>query len=135
MTLIPYEKPFAIMRSGMFRDFFKEGFASSPIIKADVKEKDDGYVVEAEMPGVKKEDVTLICEKDVLTISAKTSAEKTEEKENYVRKERFAGEARRSFVLENIDEENIAAKLEDGVLYVTLPKLKPEKSERKIEIE
>ena len=136
MALIPYERQFTALNNGFLKDFFGErfAFAAGPLVKTDVKETDEAFIVEAEMPGVKKEDVTLVCEKGILTISAKTSEEKTEEKENYVRKERFSGEAKRSFALKNINEEEISAKLEDGVLYVTLPKKEQDK-EKRIEIE
>ncbi|MDD5018318.1 MAG: Hsp20/alpha crystallin family protein [Eubacteriales bacterium] len=131
MTLVPYEK--LAFGGGLLRDFFGERALFGSVMKADVKETKDAFIVEAEMPGVKKEDVTLICENGVLTISAKISDEKNEEKENYVRKERVTGEVKRSFALRKIDEENIAAKFEDGILYVTLPKKEPE--EKHIDIE
>jgi HSP20 family protein len=129
MTLVRYERPF-----GMLRDFFGEGWLA-PAMKTDIKETENAYVVEAEMPGVKKENVELVCEDGVLTISAKANEEKTEEKEGYIRRERVSGEMTRRFELENIDEENISAKMEDGVLFVTLPKKAPEKNEKKIAIE
>ncbi len=129
MKLVRYQRPV-----GFLRDFFGEGY-TLPALKADIKDTEEAYIVEAEMPGIKKENIELICEEGVLIISAKTQEEKTEEKDNYVRKERVSGSIARRFALDGIDEENISAKLEDGILYVTLPKKAPEKNEKHIEIE
>lgn len=129
MTLVKYQRPF-----GMLNDFFCET-PFAPAMKADVKETENAYIVEAELPGVKKENIELVCEEGVLAITAKAAEEKAEEKENYVRKERYSSEMTRRFELEGIDEENISAKMEDGVLYVTLPKKAPEKNEKHIAIE
>jgi HSP20 family protein len=129
MTLVRYERPL-----GMLRDFFGDG-CFAPAMKTDIRETEGAYVVEAEMPGVKKDSVELLCENGVLTITAKANEEKTEEKEGYVRRERTSGEMTRRFELENIDEENISAKMEDGILYVTLPKSAPENNEKRIMIE
>lgn len=134
MKLVPYQRN--LFGSGLFNDFFSDEatFDAAPI-KADVKETDEAYIVEAEIPGVKKEDVTLVCEKGILTITSSTSRENTQEKDGYIRKERFIGEAKRSFRLKDIEEESISAKLEEGILYVTLPKREIKKEERQIEIE
>lgn len=129
MTLVKYQRPF-----GFLNDFFSEA-PFVPAIKADVKETENAYIVEAELPGVKKENVELVCEEGVLSITARAAEEKTEEKAEYVRKERFSSEMTRRFELEGIDSENISAKMEDGILYVTLPKKEPEKNEKHITIE
>ena len=134
MTLVPYKRQFAAFGDDFFKDFFGERVTAPRVMKTDIKETDEAYIVEAEMPGVKKEDVALICRDGVLTISVKTKEEKTEEKDNYVRKERMTGEMRRSFALKDINEEDISAKLDDGVLSVTLPK-KEEEKDRHIEID
>jgi HSP20 family protein len=129
MTLVKYERPF-----GMLRDFFGEGYFA-PAMKTDIKETEGAYVVEAEMPGVKKENVELICENGVLTITAKANEEKTEEKQGYVRRERVSGEMTRRFELHDIDEASISAKMEDGILFVTLPKKADVNNEKRIMIE
>jgi HSP20 family protein len=130
MKLVPYTRQFAFSND-MLKDFW--GYTPAPVIKTDIKETDEAYVVEAELPGVKKENVALMCKEGVLTIAVKTSEEKTEENDSYIRKERVTGEAKRSFVLKDIKEEEISAKMEDGILYVTLPKKVAE--DKKIEIE
>jgi len=129
MTIIKSIRPF-----GFLNEFFCEApFFSA--MKADVKETENSYIVEAELPGVKKENVELICEEGVLTITAKAAAENADEKARYLRRERNTAEIARRFEISGIDEENITAKLEDGVLYVTLPKKAPEKNEKHITIE
>ena len=103
------------------------------MMMADIREKENEYVVEAEMPGVKKEDIELVCENGVLTISAKTNQEKTKEEDHYIQRERVTGEYYRSFALKDIDEDNINAKLEEGMLYITLPKKVIKKEDKHIE--
>ena len=128
MTLIRYERPF-----GLLRELFGES-AFVPAMKTDIKETETAYIVEAELPGVKKENVELICEKGVLTITVKTAEEVTEQKEQYVRRERITAGFGRSFEIEGIDESGISAKIEEGVLLVTLPK-KASEEEKHIAIE
>lgn len=123
MTLVRYERPYGLL-GNFFGDF------AVPSMKTDIKETEDAYIVEAEMPGVKKENVELVCEKGILTIIAKANGEKTEEKEGYIRRERMAGEMTRRFELEDIDEEKISAKMEEGILTVTLPKSAESKEKR-----
>lgn len=123
MTLVRYERPF-----GLLKDFFTD--FSVPAMKTDIKETQDAYIVEAEMPGVKKENVELVCENGVLTITAKTNEENTQEKAGYIRRERVTGEMVRRFEIPEIDEEKISAKMEDGVLSVTLPKSEAGKEKR-----
>ena len=134
MKLVPYQRQF--LGNSFFKDFFGDDFVFAPgaVIKADIKETDTGYVVEAEMPGVKKEDVTLVCEKGVLTITATKGEEKEENKDGYVRRERYSGTTKRSFALKDIREDEISAKLEDGILSVSLPK-REEAETKKIDIE
>lgn len=127
MTLVRYERPL-----GLLRDFF--GDFTVPAMKTDIKETEEAFIVEAEMPGVKKENIELVCEKGVLTISANTNEEKTEESAGYIRRERACGSMIRRFEIADIDEESISAKMEDGILTVTLPKSAKTK-EKHIEIE
>jgi HSP20 family protein len=106
----------------------------SQIINKTYRRRCISYIVEAEMPGVSKENVELICEKGVLTITAKASEEKTEEIAGYIRRERTTGEMVRRFEITDIDEEKISAKMEDGILTVTLTK-SAKSLEKRIEIE
>ncbi len=128
MTFIPYQGQ--LVPGRLWKDIF-DGAASG--IRANVKDAAEAYIVEAELPGIKKEDVALICEKGVLTITAKADEAKDTEDGRYIRKERTEGELIRRFALSDIDEENISARLENGILYVTLPKQKAQEKHINIE--
>ncbi len=101
----------------------------------DIFEKDDKFVIKAEVPEVKKEDISINIENNVLTIKGERKLEKTEEKENYHRAERFYGMFQRSFTLPGtVEQDKIKASLENGVLTVEIPK-KEEVKPKKIEID
>jgi HSP20 family protein len=93
-------------------------------IKLDVKENDNAYTVHADIPGVKKEDIHVTVEGNMVSISAEKKTEKEEkEGEKVLRSERFIGKVSRSFSLGNdVDESKAQAKYNDGVLELTLPK-------------
>ena len=97
--------------------------------RVNISEDDKNYCVDAELPGVKKEDVSVEYINDILTIKA----ERKEEKKNYHRIESTYGVFQRSIQIPNIDYNDIKAKFEDGILKITLPKI--EKSKTSIEIE
>lgn len=88
-----------------------------------MKETDDKYLVEADLPGVKKEDINIEYDNGNLTISAKRDETLEDKNENYVRRERHYGEFRRSLYIRNVDEDKIDASFNDGVLKIVLPKL------------
>ncbi len=108
----------------MFESMFDDMnyISSYQPLKVDVKEKDKEYLLEVEIPGVDKEDISLEIRDDILTISAERKEEINEESENYIRKERRYGSFKRSFYLDNVDQEKIKAKFKNGVLKVKLPK-------------
>lgn len=107
-----------------FDEPFFTGFGRVPEFKVDVKDKGDAYEINAELPGLKKENISLKYENNYLTISTKQEDAKDEqdEKGNYVRRERAMNSMSRSFYLEGIDEEKCAAGYTDGILTVHLPK-------------
>ncbi len=94
--------------------------------KIDIKEKKEEYVIEAEMPGVKKEDIKLELKDNYLIISAKNEITSEEKGENYIRKERRSGSFSRDFYLEHVNQDAIRAEYINGILYVRLPKLEKE---------
>ena len=101
----------------------------------DIKDTGNEILIEAELPGFKKEELEINLEGDLLTISAEKKEEQNEECERYVRKERFAGSYKRSFTLSGIVCDKIGATFENGLLTLTLPKEeKKEPTGRKIAI-
>ena len=104
------------------------------LMKTDVKETDSSYELDIDLPGYKKEDVNAKLTDGYLVISASTSSEKNEGDENateengkYIRRERFFGSCSRSFYVgDDITEEDIKARFENGVLKISVPKKQPE---------
>ena len=103
--------------------------------KVDVFENDGSYVLKADLPGMKKEDIKIDVNDGILTITGEKKFEEKTEKDNYVRVERSYGSFTRSFTLtDNVDTENIAAAYKDGVLEITLAK-KEEAKPKEIKVE
>ena len=101
------------------------GNNASNLMKTDVKETEDGYTVDIDLPGFKKDEIKLQLEKGYLTVSAAKNVNNDEKDKNgkYVRRERFAGNVRRSFYVgERVKEEEIHPKFENGILTFQLPK-------------
>lgn len=118
-----------------FNDFFYPNFYQPQHMKADIREDEKQYVVEVEMPGVNKEQVNIELRDDRLTVSVVQNEEIKEETSNYIRRERRSGSMSRTFLVEDVDEEKVSARLKDGILSITLPKKNDTKRNRKIEIE
>ena len=116
----------------MFKDpFFTRSYnnSSTQIMKTDIHDKDGNYVIEMELPGYAKEDIKADLKDGYLTISASKSETKEEKdaKGNCLRKERYTGSCNRSFYVgEDLTQEDIKARFEDGVLKVFVPKKQPE---------
>lgn len=101
----------------------------------DVYETEKSYVLKADVPGIKKEDIKIDVNGDTLTFRGEKKFEEKTEKDNYVRVERSYGSFTRSFTLsDNVDPENIKASYKDGVLEITLAK-KEEAKPKEIKIE
>lgn len=145
MSLIPYRKhnnsvanyynPFRMMEE-MEREFF--GDARTGSFSTDIRETDTGYVLEADLPGFKKEDINIDISDNTLTISAERHSEHEEKDKrgNYLRCERSYGSFSRSFSLDGVDTAAIKAGFADGVLTLTMPKLvEPKVTGRRLEIE
>lgn len=110
----------------MFNDFFNDdmlsAFNSGGSFKTDIKETPEEYIVHAELPGVKKEDINIDYTNNYLTISARRNNEYEEKKENYIKRERSYGSISRGFYISNVDKNLIKAKFDNGVLNIELPK-------------
>ena len=103
-------------------------------MRVDIHEDENGYEITAELPGVKKEDISVTLKNDILTISASRETESEKKKKGKViRKERSSGSYTRSFsVHDGIRQEDIKASFTDGVLTLTIPKKAQEEAEPNI---
>ena len=127
--LIPFDRrnrgmanfdPFRMLDE-MDRRFFT-GAPAVSAFRTDVIDTGDAFKLESELPGFKKEDIKIDIENDCLTISAERSTDDKEEKDNFVKRERFYGSFSRSFDVSGIDVDGIEAAYNDGILTVKLPK-------------
>ena len=108
---------------------------AAPAFKVDITEDESAFHIEAEMPGLNKEDISLGVEDDVLTIKGERKKETEEKAKNYHRTERTYGSFSRSFNLgELVDQEHIEASFENGVLRVSLPKAQEVRKSKEIDI-
>lgn len=110
-----------------FNEPFMQNF-QAPDFKVDVKDNGDSYDLKAELPGMKKENISLTYKDNYLTIAAKAeqSQDEKDEKGNWVRRERSQSDVSRSFYIDNIDETKATAEYKDGILSVHMPKAVPE---------
>ena len=128
--MVPFERHednFFDVFDNFERKFFGNSSANLPAFRTDIKDADDKFVLEAELPGFDKEDISLDVKDGILTISAQHKEEKEDkdEKGQYIRRERRYGSFSRSFDVTGIDENGITAAYNNGVLELTLPKAQP----------
>lgn len=130
----------SIFGENLFDEFFDDDFPMIPmrsirnplygknaknLMKTDVRETDNTYELDVDLPGFKKDEVQLDLKDGYLTISAAKGLDKDQEdkKGKYIRQERYAGACSRSFFVgEGIEPQDVSAKFEDGILRVSLPK-------------
>jgi len=140
----PY-KEFQNVRQSMefFNRFFnavEKGVAEVPNVDfvpaVNTREADDAYYIEVDLPGVKKEDISIDVDDNVLTISGERKIEEERKDEEFYRVESVYGKFERSFTLpEDVDADKIEAEAKDGVLTIRIPKAQVvEKAPKKIEI-
>ena len=114
---------------------FMNAAPSVSTFRTDVIDTGDTFKLESELPGFRKEDIKIDIENDCLTISAERKADNKEEKDSYVKRERYYGSFSRSFDVSGINVDGIEAAYKDGVLTVTLPKKAAEiPASRRLEI-
>jgi len=141
--LIPYNRRRTNLSSGsmfnMMDDFFSDAWPfgrslMNDTFKVDVHESDKAYTIEAEMPGVKKEEINLELNDGRLTISVERSEEVEKDKDSYIHRERRYSSMQRSLYLNDAVGEDVDAKLSDGVLKVVVPKKVKSETTKKIDI-
>jgi HSP20 family protein len=141
MNPLARHEPLAGPLDSLFNEFLRPAFVwdgRTPEvgrIRVDVKESNDAYTVDAEIPGVKKEGIHVEIEGNEVSISAKlNNSKETRDGERWLRAERFYGKVERRFALpQEIDEAKASASFNDGVLELTLPK-KQAVASRRVEI-
>ncbi len=121
------EDPFDIF----FNNFFDFMDRSNAGLKTDIKENENEYVLEAELPGMDRDDINIEINDNYLTISAQKNEVREEENDNYIRRERRSGSYQRTFNIENVKEDEIEAEYKNGVLAVKLPKKEEAKTKRR----
>ena len=109
-------------RKSIFDEFLNDFASSTTIMKTDVTENDDNYLFHIDLPGFKKEDIKISLDNGYLNISAERKENKEDENSNYILKERKYGLLRRKFYVGDIDFDKLDAKLENGILTITVPK-------------
>ena len=117
----------------LFDDFFKgDDFfqrRESSIMKTDIKEKKDKFIIEMDLPGYEKENINLELKDGYLEVTASTDKQENIEEEKYVHKERFYGHCSRNFYVgDQITEEDIHAEFKNGILKIDVPKKEEIKS-------
>ena len=125
----------SIFGENMFDDFFDGSFfgAHNPLygkharnlMKTDIHEKDGAYELAVDLPGFKKDEIKVELDNGYLSISAAKGLDKDEEKKDgkYIRRERYAGAMNRTFYVgDNLTQQDIQAKFEDGILKISVPK-------------
>lgn len=134
----------SIFGENLFDEFFGDPFAMMPttraqdvlygkrgknLMKTDVRELDNGYELDMDLPGFKKDEVHVDVKDGYLTVSAAKGLNKDEKQEGkYIRQERYAGQCSRSFYVgEGVEPTDVSAKFEDGILKISLPKAEQKK--------
>ena len=120
------------MFDDMFRDPFFTNSNNTKLMKTDIQEKDNNYILDMDLPGYKKEDIKAQLKDGYLTITAQknTSNDDKDEEGNYIRRERYCGKCSRSFYVgDSIKEEDIKANFNNGILELTFPKEVEQKAE------
>ena len=129
----------SIFGENLFDDFFNDSFGMFPawnersplygkraknLMKTDVRETEDTYELDIDLPGFKKDEVTVDLKDGCLTISAAKGLDKEEQdkKGRYIRQERYAGACSRSFYVGDVEPKDVSAKFEDGILRISMPK-------------
>lgn len=124
----------SIFTRDLFDDFFEPRYhgydRNQALMRTDVKETEHGYELSMDLPGVKKEDLNAELNDGYLSVSA-TTTQNNDEKDSggrYIRRERYYGTFNRSFYVgENVTQDEIKAKFEDGILTLQIPKKEPQK--------
>ncbi len=125
----------SIFGEDLFDDFMDFPFRTTRgyqnthgLMQTDIRETKDGYELDVDLPGFDKKDINLELKDGYLTIRANRNEEKEDKRHHYLRKERFTGSCSRSFYVgENVQETDVHAKFDNGILKLSFPKEEPKK--------
>ena len=119
----------------IFDDFMEPSVSFDPM-KCDIYEKDGAYHIEADIPGFKKDEISVECEDGYVTIQAEKALENEEKDEDrkYLKRERNYSKTTRKFYVGDIESDKIEAKYENGILNIVVPKQEKLPSKKTIEI-
>ena len=106
----------------LFDDFFPDFAYSFKSMRTDIKDNDNEYLLEVELPGFNKDEVKISLDDGYLTVAASKNENKEDENDKYIKKEIYTSKQERSFYFGNIDESKISAKFENGILKISVPK-------------
>ncbi len=121
MMLVPRKNNFDLFDNFFDEDFFPR--KENNLMRTDISEKKDKYVIEIDLPGFSKDNIKLSLNDGYLLVSARTEREENDKEHKYVRKERFYGECSRSFYVgDEVKEEDISAEFKNGILVIDVPK-------------
>ena len=123
----------------LFDDIFNDPFFTRPakqeipsVMRADVEEQENGYMLDIELPGYAKDGVSAELKDGYLTISAKKNQENESKDKKFIRKERYTGSCKRTFYVgDQVEQEDIKAAFQNGILRLFIPKDTPKKIEEK----
>lgn len=131
MMLVPRRNSF-----DLFDDFFEDEFLPRKekiLMKTDIVEKKDKFILDIDLPGFEKENIKLSLNNGYLNISAKVEKEDKEDEDKLLRQERFYGECSRSFYIgEDVKEDEINAKFKNGILKIEIPKKDEKEKEKEV---
>ena len=107
----------------LFDEFFPTfAYRNKAFMRTDIKESENEYLLDVELPGLNKDEVKISLDDGYLTISASKTENKEDEKDKYIRKEIYTSKQERSFYVGNVDEKKITASFENGILKIAVPK-------------
>jgi len=137
--LTPYRSNYYVSAYDPFKEMeeFERRFFGqrTPTMKTDIRETENAYILESDLPGFSREDIHAEIKDGYLTIRAEHKSENEDKNESYLRRERSYGSFSRTFDLDGIDAEAITASFKNGVLTLELPKMQQKIEEaRRVEI-
>lgn len=122
-------------RSYYLDDLFDNFLSSEDSkMKCDIYESEGKYHIEMDIPGFRKDEIKIECNKGNIVITAEKSDEQKDEDKKYLRRERVYGKYQRSFYLGDIVEDEIEASFDNGILHIVVPKLEEKETKKYIEV-